>query len=157
MTIRRKQAVRAETAIGFSFDIIADALHFIPSPAAPSYVKLDKDRRPTDVLFHQREINGDEADPNVTPPGVKVFGEAEGYGGVTFHVAMLATQDADIEVWAQASTGSGTVWLLIEKITGIIPYREYLVRGGYRPIFLRATGTANIAVGTEVTLRAAPV
>lgn len=151
-TAREGHPVNASTAIPQSFDRHAAALRVLDEQPNPRYVR-------DGVQVFARTITGDEDAPNTTAPAsAAIFGQAENYGSVAWHMQLDPGQVCHVGVYEYVEVEPGVSrWLLVAEIGAVTGDVEYVSRARCRPIFFRCHNTTNIAPGTPATLRATGV
>lgn len=160
---RRHSGTTSSRALGDSFDESSCSLVSLSiEPAARYVVLVDPNmppRQATKITAHTKQVTADEDSPRVTPPATAVmWGWADRYSDVLWHLEMASGQAAAVEVWAYTEVTDGVFsWLLVDRISVIEAYREYRSPGRLRPLFFRVTATVNVDGGAPVRLRAAGV
>jgi hypothetical protein len=146
----RQGAIQPPTALGKAFDLVTRA-HVVR--AVGPAVRYRTDDRAANaeqdgpLTFHRTVAVVDGADdaPNTTAP--EASGHVVGSGGcdavTCFAAFAAATMQLGLEVWCRTdihvdgTSATAWIWVLVEEIPQVVPYREYTVQTGQRPTFLR--------------------
>lgn len=159
-------ALPPPTALGKAFDVVTRALvSRVVGPAVryrttDAAVTADEDGP---IAFSRVAAVADGADdvPNTTAPSGadKVLGSHGGDAATFFAAFAGATLSLSLEVWARTdlhvdgTSSTAWIWVRVADLPNVVPYQEYTVQTGQRPVFFRV---ASISGAGSATIYATP-